>query len=138
MSIDVSIVVPLFNEEESASALCAEVAAALARASFSWELVCVDDGSTDGTLALLNRLAAVDERMAVVSLRRNFGQTAALSGLKSPGRSSCRSMPISRTTPPTFRARGEAGRGVRRRERMAEEPARRCDQPQAALRDRES
>jgi dolichol-phosphate mannosyltransferase len=79
MSIDVSIVVPLFNEEESATALCAEIAAALSRAPFSWELVCVDDGSTDGTLALLNRLAADDARMAVVSLRRNFGQTAALS-----------------------------------------------------------
>lgn len=79
MSVDVSIVVPLFNEEESASALCAEIAAALARAPFSWELVCVDDGSTDGTLAALHRLAAIDPRMTVVSLRRNFGQTAALS-----------------------------------------------------------
>jgi dolichol-phosphate mannosyltransferase len=79
MSIDVSIVVPLFNEEESASALCAEIAASLERAPFSWELVCVDDGSTDGTLALLGRLASADSHMAVVSLRRNFGQTAALS-----------------------------------------------------------
>jgi len=79
MSVDVSIVVPLFNEEESVSALHAEIAAALHDVPFSWELLCVDDGSTDGTLAALNRLAELDPHMTVVALRRNFGQTAALS-----------------------------------------------------------
>jgi glycosyltransferase involved in cell wall biosynthesis len=79
MSVDVSIVVPLFNEEESAGALHAEIADALADVPFSWELLAVDDGSTDGTLAALRRLADNDPRMTVVSLRRNFGQTAALS-----------------------------------------------------------
>jgi dolichol-phosphate mannosyltransferase len=79
MSVDVSIVVPLFNEEESVNALHAEITAALARVSFTWELLAVDDGSTDGTLAALHRLAEIDPRMTVVGLRRNFGQTAALS-----------------------------------------------------------
>ena len=79
MQVDVSIVVPLYNEEESVAALHAEIAAALGRVPFTWELVVVDDGSTDGTGAALHRFAETDPRMTVVSLRRNFGQTAALS-----------------------------------------------------------
>ena len=79
MSVDVSVVVPLFNEQESAGVLHAEITAALAHAPFGWELLCIDDGSNDGTLAELHRLAVGDPRMTVVSLRRNFGQTAALS-----------------------------------------------------------
>jgi glycosyltransferase involved in cell wall biosynthesis len=73
-----SIVVPLHNEEENVTALYARLKQVMEQVGGSFELVLVDDGSTDLTYHLLNEIAAVDSRVLVVRLRRNFGQTSAL------------------------------------------------------------
>lgn len=78
---DLSIVVPLYNEEESVDALYEEVRAAadgLGPRWASWELLLVDDGSTDGTVEKLREICARDSRVEVIRFRRNYGQTAAL------------------------------------------------------------
>jgi glycosyltransferase involved in cell wall biosynthesis len=74
----VSVVVPLLNEEATVGALHAEVSAALEHAGIDWELVYVDDGSTDGSYRELVRLHAAYTNVRVVRLRRNFGKAAAL------------------------------------------------------------
>jgi glycosyltransferase involved in cell wall biosynthesis len=74
----VSIVVPLLNEEPTLLSLYQEVQAALAAHEIDWELVYVDDGSTDGSYGALLRLHATYENVRVVRLRRNFGKAAAL------------------------------------------------------------
>src|SRR5712691_9368008 len=74
----VSVVVPLFNEEATVAALYGEVAATLDAAAIEWELVYVDDGSTDGSYRELVRLHAAYTNVRVVRLRRNFGKAAAL------------------------------------------------------------
>ncbi len=72
-----SVVVPLFNEEASLEILVSAVRHALGDAR-DWELVLVDDGSTDGTAALAASVAAADDRVRLVRLARNYGQTPAL------------------------------------------------------------
>jgi glycosyltransferase involved in cell wall biosynthesis len=74
----VSIVVPLLNECETVATLYAETEAALASADLDWELIFVDDGSTDGSYRELVRLHAAYTNIRVVRLRRNFGKAAAL------------------------------------------------------------
>jgi glycosyltransferase involved in cell wall biosynthesis len=74
----ISVVVPLLNEERSLESLYAEVAAALDQRGDEWEIVYVDDGSTDGSLAELSRLHDEHSNVVVVQLRRNFGKAAAL------------------------------------------------------------
>jgi glycosyltransferase involved in cell wall biosynthesis len=76
--IAISVVVPVHNEERSLGALLEEVHAALAPLGRRWEVVFVDDGSTDGSFAELVRLRHTDEVVRVVRLRRNFGKAAAL------------------------------------------------------------
>jgi glycosyltransferase involved in cell wall biosynthesis len=77
-----SIVVPFHNEEDNVTALYdrlkAVMEAVLAESRDSFELVFVDDGSRDRTYRLLEEIAAVDSRVLVIKLRRNFGQTSAL------------------------------------------------------------
>jgi glycosyltransferase involved in cell wall biosynthesis len=73
-----SIVVPIYNEEESVVALIAEIHAALGPSGLDYEIVCVDDGSRDRSFALLTELARQDPRLVAGSFRRNFGQTAAM------------------------------------------------------------
>ncbi len=75
--LDLSIVIPACNEAESLPGLHAEICAALSALDKSYEIVVVDDGSTDATFEVLRRLAADDPRLVAVQLRRNFGQTAA-------------------------------------------------------------
>ena len=73
-----SIVVPFHNEEENVTKLYDRVKDVMERVGASFELVFVDDGSRDRTYRLLEEIAAVDSRVLVVKLRRNFGQTSAL------------------------------------------------------------
>jgi dolichol-phosphate mannosyltransferase len=72
----ISVVAPMYEEEETAAVFCERVRAALGDAD--WELIVVDDGSPDGTGAVLAAEAAADERVKVLSLSRNFGHQAAL------------------------------------------------------------
>lgn len=73
-----SVVVPLFDEEENLPALDAEIHAALAAIGAPYEILYVDDGSRDGSLAALARLAAADPKVRVLRHRRNAGQSAGL------------------------------------------------------------
>lgn len=73
-----SIVVPYHNEEENVTVLYARLKQVMEQVTDSFELVLVDDGSKDRTYKLLEEIAAVDSRVLVVKLRRNFGQTSAL------------------------------------------------------------
>jgi len=73
-----SIVVPFHNEEENVTALYDRVKLVMEQVGDSFELVLVDDGSRDRTYRLLEEIAAVDSRVTVIKLRRNFGQTSAL------------------------------------------------------------
>jgi glycosyltransferase involved in cell wall biosynthesis len=77
-AVDLTIVVPLFNEEASVEELHAGLASAVAEMSLSYEVIYVDDGSRDGTFARLEAIAAADRHAVVIRFRRNFGQTAAL------------------------------------------------------------
>ncbi len=77
--MDLSLVIPVYNEEENVPLLYPAVTAALKDLTLSWEMVLVDDGSRDGSLAELEKLAEQDPaRVRVIALRRNFGQTAAI------------------------------------------------------------
>jgi glycosyltransferase involved in cell wall biosynthesis len=76
--LDLSILVPVFNEAENLPVLAKKLAQALDEFSPSWEVVLADDGSTDNSGRVLDEIAARDSRFKVVHLRRNFGQTAAL------------------------------------------------------------
>src|ERR1700759_852419 len=73
-----SIVVPFHNEEENVTVLYARLKQVMEQVGSSFELVLVDDGSSDRSYKLLEEIAAVDSRVLVVKLRRNFGQTSAL------------------------------------------------------------
>lgn len=75
----VSIVVPLYNEEESVAMLVREVHVALERTDWPWELILVDDGSTDSTVAELRKAAhAWGPQVRIIELSRNYRQTAAM------------------------------------------------------------
>jgi len=73
-----SVVVPFHNEEENVTALYDRLKEVMEQVGESFELVLVDDGSSDRSYKLLEEIAAVDSRVLVVKLRRNFGQTPAL------------------------------------------------------------
>lgn len=73
-----SIVIPVHNEEESIIPLFAKIVETMEAQEWDFEIVFVDDASTDGSFALLEQIASLDSRVVVVQLRRNFGQTAAL------------------------------------------------------------
>lgn len=73
-----SLVIPVFDEEDSVAELHRRICSALEESPFSWETVFVDDGSTDGSFAALKVIHEADSRVTAVRLRRNFGQTAAM------------------------------------------------------------
>jgi glycosyltransferase involved in cell wall biosynthesis len=74
----ISVVAPAFDEERSVALLFEELQAALDPLDEPWEVVFVDDGSTDGTFGALTRLHSAHDNVRVVRLRRNFGKSAAL------------------------------------------------------------
>ena len=77
--LDLSIVVPVYNEEENIAPLYTEITDALANLGLSYEIIVVNDGSQDSTMARLREVQERDRRVVVIDFRRNFGQTAALS-----------------------------------------------------------
>jgi glycosyltransferase involved in cell wall biosynthesis len=77
MPPEISLVIPVFNEAPNLETLYAEVTAALEPWGRTYEVLLIDDGSTDGSAAILKRLQAADARLRVIRFRRNFGQTAA-------------------------------------------------------------
>ena len=72
-----SVVIPIYNEEENIQLLHAKLKEALVILNNEYEILFVDDGSTDRTLSILEEIQAGDKHVIVLSLRRNFGQTAA-------------------------------------------------------------
>jgi glycosyltransferase involved in cell wall biosynthesis len=78
VTLDLSVVAPIYNEEESIPRLLEELHAALRPTGLSYELLLVDDGSRDRSYALLQAAAEQDPALHVVRFRRNFGQTAAM------------------------------------------------------------
>jgi len=76
---DLSIVIPVRNEEPNIDLLYRELVETLGAAGRSFEILAIDDGSTDGTFQKLTALQASDGRLRVIRFRRNFGQTAAFS-----------------------------------------------------------
>ncbi len=77
--IDVSVIVPVFNERDSLEPLFDEVSGALSALPYRWEVIFVDDGSFDGSFDVLTKIRADHSNVGVIQFRRNFGQTAALS-----------------------------------------------------------
>ena len=77
--IDISVVVPVYNEVDSLPALVQAIACALDGLGYSYEILGVDDGSTDGSSDRLRELAQQYPQLRAVILRRNYGQTAAMS-----------------------------------------------------------
>ena len=78
--MELSLVIPIYNEEENLPFLMEAIHAALNPLNRSWEVVFVDDGSRDNSLDVLRSIAQKDpEHVRVISFRRNFGQTAAIS-----------------------------------------------------------
>jgi len=76
--IDVSFVIPVYNEEENLPDFYRELTAAGEKLHGSYEIIFVDDGSRDGSFPALRRIQATDPKVKIIRLRKNFGQTAAL------------------------------------------------------------
>ena len=77
-AVEVSVVVPVYNERPALEPLMEELEAAFTAMGRRWEVIFVDDGSTDGSAEVLTRLARRREEVHFLRLRRNFGKSAAL------------------------------------------------------------
>ena len=77
--MNLSVIIPLLNEEMNIQPLYQELIGVLDTMSQKYEIIFIDDGSVDESLEILNQLHSDDPRVVVISFRRNFGQTAALS-----------------------------------------------------------
>jgi glycosyltransferase involved in cell wall biosynthesis len=75
----ISIIIPFFNEEESVEPLCHAIAVALDASHPDYEILLVDDGSTDATFRVATELAKQDPRIKIIKFRKNYGQTPAMS-----------------------------------------------------------
>jgi len=78
-SVDISIVLPILNEEKNLEELHSRLTESLAKLNREYEIIAIDDGSTDGSFEVLKRIHERDPRLKVIKFRRNFGQTAAIS-----------------------------------------------------------
>ncbi len=85
----ISVIVPLFNEKEALEQLYTEIATEIDQLPYSFELIFVDDGSSDGSLDVLRRLLSSDSRIRVIRFRRNFGKSAALTAGFACARGDC-------------------------------------------------
>lgn len=75
---DISIVIPIYNEEESISFLYRKLLNTLTALNRKYEIIFVDDGSTDGSLSILEELRKKDNALKIIKFGRNYGQTAAI------------------------------------------------------------
>jgi glycosyltransferase involved in cell wall biosynthesis len=75
--LDISVVLPVYNEAESLPSLILELTDALGQLGHSYEIIAVDDGSSDNSVPVLRRLQKQEPHLRIVQFRRNFGQTAA-------------------------------------------------------------
>lgn len=78
MDIEISVVIPTYNEEENVELCYQEVVDVLEPIGVSYEIIFVDDGSTDLTFKKLQHLSKNDDKLKIIKLRKNFGQSAAL------------------------------------------------------------
>lgn len=76
--LQISVVVPLFNEAESLPELCAWIEKVMAQNNFSYEVLLIDDGSKDGSWAVIEQLAAKNKHLKGIKFARNYGKAAAL------------------------------------------------------------
>ena len=76
--LEISVVIPLYNEEESLRELHQQLKAALGRTGLRYELIFVDDGSIDKSFQVLRDLKKIDQRIRIIRFRRNYGKSAAL------------------------------------------------------------
>ncbi len=77
--LDISVVVPLYNEDESLKELHQQLRTALSRVTHKYELLFIDDGSSDRSFEVLRNLKRFDHRIKIIRFRRNYGKSAALS-----------------------------------------------------------
>lgn len=76
--MDLSVIVPLYNEEDSATPLYEAIVKSVDRMGVDYEILFVDDGSKDNTVAIASSLSAQDQRLRIIKFRRNYGQTPAM------------------------------------------------------------
>lgn len=82
--VDLSIVIPAYNEASNVTELYGKIKQSMKKYSNSYEIIFIDDGSTDNTLDKLRRIKKKDKKVKIIVFRRNFGQTAAMdAGIKS-------------------------------------------------------
>ncbi len=77
--MDLSIVIPAYNEEQNIILLYHKIRDAVDKLKLNYEILFIDDGSTDNTYKIMERINASDKKVKIIKFRRNFGQTAALS-----------------------------------------------------------
>jgi glycosyltransferase involved in cell wall biosynthesis len=77
-NVDISLVVPIYNEVESLPHLIEAIAQVMTPEKLSYEIICIDDGSTDGSTELLKKIAQNRNDLKAIILRRNYGQTPAM------------------------------------------------------------
>ncbi|HCT85110.1 MAG TPA: glycosyltransferase [Candidatus Margulisbacteria bacterium] len=75
----ISVIIPVFNEQENLIAINTELLEVLNKLPYSYEIIYVNDGSTDNSISLLSNISKNHNRIRVISFNRNYGQTAALS-----------------------------------------------------------
>ena len=76
--MDISVVIPLYNEEESLPELLAWIGRVMAANNFTYEIIMVDDGSNDKSWKVIEQLSTQDNRVRGIKFRRNYGKSAAL------------------------------------------------------------
>lgn len=78
MNNDLAVIIPALNEREALAGLIEEIDRAIEPLGREWQVLVIDDGSTDGTLEMIEELSETNERVWAIRLRRNFGKSAAL------------------------------------------------------------
>ena len=113
VQIGLSIILPIYEEEESIPTLIKELHRALSPLGRCYELICIDDGSGDQSYRVLSELAASDSALHLIQLRRNFGQTAAMQAGLDAARGALVSAGAERASQCEHRARAPDPRAAR-------------------------